>query len=97
MASLTEFKSQNSDTYPDDDDASTISKGDAADVTTALLRSASPLGQPEIRKRFWFSRGEVGDSEAVATQRSNIDHVQNGKTSIDSTPRPGGHGLRSAV
>jgi len=68
MASLTEFKSQNSDTYPDDDASSTISKGDAADVTTALLRSASPLGQPEIRKRFWFSRGEVGDSEAVATQ-----------------------------
>ncbi len=60
MPSLAEFKPRGrdgADAQDYDDAGSDISKEDA-DVTTALIGSSSSsplLGDPEIRKRFWFS------------------------------------------
>lgn len=66
MARLVSFK------HHDDDDAfsdagSDISK-EAADVTTALIGSTTDLGEPEVRRRFWFSKVEDNEPDSVATQ-----------------------------
>ena len=66
MARLVSFKRH------DDDDAlsdagSDISK-EAADVTTALIGSSTDLGEPEVRRRFWFSKVEPNAPESIATQ-----------------------------
>ena len=66
MARLVSFKPH------DDDDAfsdagSDISK-EAADVTTALIGTGPELGEPEVRRRFWFSKVEPNAPDSIATQ-----------------------------
>ncbi|KAK4451262.1 major facilitator superfamily domain-containing protein [Podospora aff. communis PSN243] len=56
------------------DDGSDISKEDA-DVTAALIGSGGALGEPEARRRSWFSndKGKENDLDGIATQRSVFD------------------------
>jgi len=68
MASLVDFK-RRSDV--DSDAESDISKEDA-EVTTALLGSGRPLGEPEVRQRFWFSKLRINPGEDIATQVSGV-------------------------
>jgi len=51
----------------DSDDESDVSKEDA-EATTSLLRTKRPLGQPEVTKRFWFSKVKANPGEDIATQ-----------------------------
>ncbi|KAK4227401.1 major facilitator superfamily domain-containing protein [Podospora fimiseda] len=56
---------------------SEISKEDA-EITTALLdNDGGPLGEPEVKRRFWFMGGsgkeKEQDSDAIATQPSVFD------------------------
>ena len=71
MASLVEFKPHRGD-YDAVSDAG--SDKDPADVTTALIGPGLALGQPEVRRRFWWSRAIAPNLDAIATQ------VMNGST-----------------
>ena len=51
----------------DSDDESIVSKEDA-EATTSLLRTKRPLGQPEVTKRFWFSKTKANPGDDIATQ-----------------------------
>jgi hypothetical protein len=65
MASLDEFEPQDHEASSDTD--SDISKEDA-NVTTALIGTRAPLGDPEVRRGFWFSKVKPNDPNAIATQ-----------------------------
>lgn len=65
MTSLAEWKPHDPDAAQDAD--SDISDEDAG-ITTALIGSGAALGQPEVKRRFWFSKSKYNDDGAVATQ-----------------------------
>lgn len=65
MNSLAEWKPHDPDAAQDA--GSDISDEDAG-ITTALIGSGPALGEPEIRRKFWFSRNKSNDDGAVATQ-----------------------------
>jgi hypothetical protein len=73
MASLVEFKPTRDDSDAESDAGS---DKDLATVTTALIgsrRSGLPLGIPDVRRRFWWSRSKGPEPDAIATQRSVYD------------------------
>ncbi|KAL1860489.1 hypothetical protein VTK73DRAFT_7290 [Phialemonium thermophilum] len=72
MASLIEFKPKRS-AFDDDAVSDAGSDKGAADVTTALISTGRALGRPEVRRKYWWSRGPDLDAEEVATQPSVYD------------------------
>ena len=68
MARLLEYKRFSSE----DDDTISDTGNDEAGVTTALLGTRIPLGEPEVRRRLWFSREKPNESDAIATQASKL-------------------------